>query len=50
MEDRKGVLRTGYLADVVVLSGDIEATAPDAVSRLKAAVTICDGRVTHSLL
>ncbi|SCB43306.1 amidohydrolase [Rhizobium lusitanum] len=50
MEDRKGVLKPGYLADVVVLSGDIEATAPEEVSRLKAALTICDGRVTHTSL
>lgn len=49
MEDRKGVLKPGYLADIVVLTGDIEASLPEEVSRLRAAVTICDGRITHAL-
>lgn len=47
MEDRKGVLKPGYLADVVVLSGDIEAVAFDQISTLRPVMTICDGRVTH---
>jgi predicted amidohydrolase YtcJ len=46
MEDRKGVLKPGYLADVVVLSGDIEATSPDNIALLSPVLTICDGRVT----
>ncbi|MDQ0419238.1 putative amidohydrolase YtcJ [Peteryoungia aggregata LMG 23059] len=46
MEDRKGVLKPGYLADVVLLSGDIEATAPESIAALSPVLTICDGRVT----
>ena len=46
MEDRKGVLKPGYLADVVVLSGDIDATSPDNIASLSPVLTICDGRVT----
>lgn len=46
MEDRKGKLKPGYLADIVVLSADIEAEAPERVSTLKPLFTICDGRVT----
>lgn len=46
MEDRKGVLKPGYLADVVLLSGDIEATEPEAIAALSPVLTICDGRVT----
>jgi predicted amidohydrolase YtcJ len=46
-EDRKGVLRRGALADVVVLSGDIAATPPEQVSELTVATTICNGRVTY---
>ncbi|MDF1635604.1 amidohydrolase [Mycoplana sp. MJR14] len=47
MEDRKGILKEGYLADVVVLSGDIEATAADDFPAIRPVTTICDGRVTH---
>jgi predicted amidohydrolase YtcJ len=46
MEDRKGVLKPGYFADVVVLSSDIEATEPEAMGALSPVLTICDGRVT----
>ena len=47
MEHRKGMLKPGMLADIVVLSGDIEVAEPEAIKGLKAAVTICDGRVTR---
>ncbi|WP_068299837.1 amidohydrolase [Pararhodobacter sp. CCB-MM2] len=44
-EDRKGMLKPGYLADLVILSGDIEATAPEEIGTMSAAKTICGGRV-----
>ena len=44
-DDRKGMLRPGYLADVVILSGDIEAVPPDRISHLQVVTTICGGRV-----
>ena len=44
-EDRKGRLRAGYLADVVILSGDIEATPHDQIGAMTVAKTICGGRV-----
>lgn len=47
MEDRKGVLKPGYLADVVVLSADVEATDPARLAAVRPVVTICDGRITH---
>jgi predicted amidohydrolase YtcJ len=46
MEDRKGTLKEGYLADVVVLDADMERTPADAVSAVRPVTTICDGRVT----
>jgi predicted amidohydrolase YtcJ len=45
-EHRKGRLTPGFLADIVVLSGDLEATAPDALHEIRPAATICGGRVT----
>ncbi len=47
MEDRKGRIAPGMLADIVVLSGDIEAVAADEIDKLAPVVTICDGRVTY---
>lgn len=46
MSERKGRLREGYLADIVVLDADMEGLAPDALSTVRAALTICNGRVT----
>jgi predicted amidohydrolase YtcJ len=45
-EHKKGKLVAGMLADVVMLDGDIEATAAAEISKLKPLLTICDGRVT----
>ena len=46
MEDAKGTLKEGYLADVVVLDADMEQTPKDQVAEVRPLVTICDGRVT----
>lgn len=45
-EDRAGKLKPGYLADFVILSGDIEATDPLALHELSPVMTVCGGRVT----
>jgi predicted amidohydrolase YtcJ len=42
-----GTLKPGLAADIVVLSGDIEATAPEMVSEMDIALTICGGRITY---
>ena len=46
-EDRKGRLKVGYLADIVVLSGDVEAAPPNELHEVRPAVTICGGKVTY---
>ena len=44
-EDRKGMLRPGYLADMVILDGDIEATDPHAIGAMRVVHTLTEGRV-----
>ncbi|MEO5759902.1 MAG: amidohydrolase [Mesorhizobium sp.] len=46
-EHRKGRLRSGYMADLVVLSADIEATAPEALHKVRPVTTICGGKITY---
>ncbi|MEQ9259577.1 MAG: amidohydrolase [Roseovarius sp.] len=46
-EDRKGMLREGYLGDVVVMDHDLEAMGPDTLGQARAALTICGGQVTY---
>lgn len=44
-EDRKGMLREGYLGDLVMLSGDIEATPVDRIGEMTVTLTVVGGRV-----
>jgi predicted amidohydrolase YtcJ len=46
-ENRKGRLKQGFLADVVVLSGDIEAVPAEGLHEIRPVTTICGGRVTY---
>ncbi len=46
-EHRKGKLRPGMMADVVVMDSDIEALPEEKLGSACAAVTICGGRVTY---
>ncbi len=48
-EDRKGRLKPGYFADIVILSGDIEQVAPESIASLHPVMTICGGRATFSI-
>jgi hypothetical protein len=45
MDDRKGMLKEGYLADIAVLDANLENTRPCDISGVKPVMTICDGRV-----
>jgi len=45
MEDRKGMLKEGYLADVAVLNADMEKTPASKIAMVKPVMTVCDGRV-----
>jgi predicted amidohydrolase YtcJ len=44
-EDRKGMLKPGYLADITVLSEDIFATPENRIMTVKADYTITGGRI-----
>lgn len=46
-EASKGCLAPGLAGDVVILSGDIEATPPEEIDALKVAATICGGQITY---
>ncbi len=44
-DDRKGMLKEGYLADVAVLNADMEKLAATDIAKVKPVLTLCDGRV-----
>ena len=46
-EDAKGRLKPGYLADLVVLSGDVETADPEDLHTVRPVTTICGGKVTY---
>lgn len=46
-EDRKGRLKAGYFADLVILSDDLEATDRHLVAAVRPVVTVCGGRITY---
>jgi hypothetical protein len=46
-EERKGQLRQGFLADLVLLSADLESIPSQEISSVVPLMTICDGRVTY---
>jgi predicted amidohydrolase YtcJ len=45
-EHRKGRLAPGMMADVAVMSHDLQAMAPDALGTARAVLTFCGGRTT----
>lgn len=47
MEHMTGRIAPGLLADLVLLSGDIETTPPERIAEMAVAMTMCDGKITH---
>jgi len=45
MEGEKGMLRPGYLADLVMLSEDFFACPAEQVGRIRPVLTVVDGKV-----
>jgi predicted amidohydrolase YtcJ len=45
MENRKGMIKEGYFADIAVLDADMENTPAAEIAHIKPVMTICDGRV-----
>jgi len=45
-DHRLGRLAPGFLADIVVMDRDLEATPVEDLDKARAALTLCDGRVT----
>jgi hypothetical protein len=50
MEDRKGSITEGKLADMTVLSSNILETNPDQILETEVVMTIFDGRVVFEQL
>jgi hypothetical protein len=46
-EDRKGQLRPGFLADIVLLSADLESIPTQEIPQVVSLLTVCNGQVTY---
>ncbi len=47
MEDRKGMVKEGYLADLVIFDRDLMTVPPDEIMKAKVDYTIVGGRVVY---
>jgi predicted amidohydrolase YtcJ len=47
MDDRKGILRKGYLADIVIYDRDLLTIAPDEILTARVDSTIVGGRIVY---
>lgn len=48
MEDRKGIIKTGYLADIVIVDKDLLTIPEDQIMKTKVVYTIVGGKVVYS--
>ncbi len=46
MEHRKGMIREGMLADIVVLGGDLEKADPVGLQNIRPRMVMCGGKIT----
>lgn len=46
-EEKKGQIKVGYLADLVLLTDDIFAVPPEKLGDLQVAMTFCNGRLAY---
>jgi predicted amidohydrolase YtcJ len=49
-EHEKGMIRTGLLADLVLLSEDIFTTPHEEIARVRPLLTVCDGQAVYRTL
>ena len=49
MENEKGQIKEGYLADIVVFSHDLFEVKPEDIMTAKAVLTMFDGRIVHEI-
>jgi predicted amidohydrolase YtcJ len=47
MDHLTGRIRAGMLADLVLLSGDIESQPVERIAELSVCLTLCDGKITY---
>ena len=45
MDDRKGLLKEGCLADVAALNANMETLPASDIATVKPVLTVCDGRI-----
>jgi predicted amidohydrolase YtcJ len=50
MENRKGMIRTGYLADIVIVDRDLLTIPEDQIMKTKVDYTITGGKIVYSSL
>jgi hypothetical protein len=48
MEDRKGMIKTGYLADIVITDKDLFTIPENEIMQTKVDYTIVGGKVVYS--
>ena len=46
-ESKKGRLKAGMMADIVVMSHDLTAMEPENLDQARAQTTICGGKITY---